>query len=101
MIGDTLATDAFPGAGIVGAVTFFKVFFPITFHVSLPLLKTDGVVKSPIYCVAVIFQNLNILQVCQTILKNHYALYMEPFTTPSTDKFVTFYWTIKTDDGVF
>jgi len=30
-----------------------------------------------------------------TILKNHYALYMEPFTTPSTDKFVTFYETIN------
>jgi len=26
-----------------------------------------------------------------TILKNHYALYMEPFTTPSTDGFLTFY----------
>jgi len=26
-----------------------------------------------------------------TILKNHYALYMELFTTPSTDGFVTFY----------
>jgi len=26
-----------------------------------------------------------------TILKNHYALYMEPFTTPSVDRFVTFY----------
>jgi len=30
-----------------------------------------------------------------TILKNHYALYMEPFTTPSIDRFVTFYETIK------
>jgi len=30
-----------------------------------------------------------------TILKNHYALYMEFFTTPSVDRFVTFYKTIK------
>jgi len=29
------------------------------------------------------------------ILKNHYALYMEPFTTPSIDKFVIFYETIR------
>jgi len=26
-----------------------------------------------------------------TILKNHYALHMELFTTPSVDRFVTFY----------
>jgi len=30
-----------------------------------------------------------------TILKNHYALYMELFTTPSVDRFVTFYEGIK------
>jgi len=30
-----------------------------------------------------------------TILKNHYALYMELFTTPSVDKFVTFYEAIS------
>jgi len=58
-------------------------------------IKPDGVVKSPIYCVAVIFQNLNILHCMPTILKNHYALYMEPFTTPSIDRFATFYETIK------
>jgi len=57
--------------------------------------KLDGVVKSPHYCVAVIFQDLNILRVCPTILKNHYALYLELFTTPSVDRFVTFYEAIK------
>ena len=30
-----------------------------------------------------------------TILKNHYALYMELFITPSVDRLVTFYETIK------
>jgi len=38
-----------------------------------------------------------------TILKNHYALYLEPFTTPSIDEFVTFYECIKLckENGVF
>jgi len=61
------------------------------------LLNIDGAVKSPLYCVAVIFQNFNILQVCPTILKNHDALYMEPFTMPSIDEFLTFYGTINVD----
>ena len=39
MIGDTLTTDSFSGAGLIGAVTLVKVFFTIAFHVSLPLPK--------------------------------------------------------------
>jgi len=57
----------------------------------------DGAGKSPIYCVAAIFQNLNIRHVCPTILKNHYVLYMELLTTPSVDRFVTFYECINFD----
>ena len=38
MIRNTLATDPFSGAGLIGAVAFFKVLLPITFHGSiLPL----------------------------------------------------------------
>jgi len=37
-----------------------------------------------------------------TILKNYYALYLELFPTPSVDRSVTFYGTIKLDfHGVF
>jgi len=40
MIGNALATDPFSGAGFIGAVAFFKVLLPITFHGSiLPLHK--------------------------------------------------------------
>jgi hypothetical protein len=35
MIGNTLATDPFSGAGLIGTVTFFKVLLPITFHGSI------------------------------------------------------------------
>jgi len=45
-------------------------------------LNFDGVVKSPLYCVAVIFQNLNI-RCMPDDPENHYALYMEHRTTPS------------------
>jgi hypothetical protein len=36
MVGNTFATGSFPGARLVGAVTFSKVLFPITFHGFLP-----------------------------------------------------------------
>jgi hypothetical protein len=32
MIRNALATGPFSGTGLIGAVTFFKVLFPITFH---------------------------------------------------------------------
>jgi hypothetical protein len=40
----------------------------------------DGVVKSPIYCVAAIFQVLDIPYRIVSHLKNYYALYIEIFT---------------------
>ena len=43
----------------------------------------DGVVKRLIYCVVAVFQELDILYRIVSSLKNHYALYMSLFTTPS------------------
>jgi len=48
-------------------------------------IKVDGVVKSLIYWVVAVFQELDILYRIVSSLKNRYALYMSLFTQPSGD----------------
>ena len=38
VIGNTLTADPFPGAWVIGAVTYFKVFLLVTFHACFSFL---------------------------------------------------------------
>jgi len=64
--------------GIVDLRPCIKIFFKNIFQ--LAIITLNGVVKSPIYCVAAGFQLFNILHVLFQILKTRYALYISLLT---------------------